>query len=73
MSLGRHMSAIFILVKKTKEMHYFLTLFCKEIYMYRTDLTFWRRNYFFNFSTSCILNSNNTRTKYVRIMKQTAF
>jgi len=27
-------------------------------------LTFWRRNYFFHFSTSCI---------YVRIMKQTAF
>jgi len=29
--------------------------------------------FFFNFSTSCILNVNNTGTKYVRIMKQTAF
>ena len=37
-------------------------------------LTFWRRNYFFfNFSTPCIKNVNNTGTKYVRIMKQTAF
>ena len=37
-------------------------------------LTFWRRNYFFfNFSTACIQNVNNTGTKYVRIMKQTAF
>ena len=36
-------------------------------------LTFWCQNYFFNFSTSCILNVNNTGTKYVRIMKQTAF
>ena len=38
------------------------------------DLTFWRRNYFFfNFSTPCIQNVNNTGTKHVRIMKQTAF
>ena len=36
-------------------------------------LTFWRRNYFFNFSTLCIYNVNNTGTKQVRIMKQTAF
>ena len=36
-------------------------------------ITFWRRNYFFNFSTSCIQNVNNTGTKYVRIMKQTEF
>jgi hypothetical protein len=37
-------------------------------------LNFWRRNYFFlNFSTHCIQNVNNTGTKYVRIMKQTAF
>ena len=28
---------------------------------------------FFNFSTLCIKNVNNTRTKYVRNMKQTAF
>ena len=28
---------------------------------------------FFNFSTPCIQNVNNTGTKYVRIMKQTAF
>jgi len=39
----------------------------------RYVLTFWRRNYFFNFSTPCIQNVNNTGTKYVRIMKQTAF
>jgi len=38
-------------------------------------LTFWRRNYYFflNFSTPCIQNVNNTGTKHVRIMKQTAF
>ena len=36
-------------------------------------LTFWSRNYFLNFSTPCIQNVNNTGTKYVRIMKQTAF
>ena len=28
---------------------------------------------FLNFSTPCIWNMNNTGTKYVRIMKQTAF
>jgi hypothetical protein len=28
---------------------------------------------FFNFSTPCMLNVNNTGTKYVRIMKQAAF
>ena len=37
------------------------------------SLTFWRRNYFLNFSTPCIKNVNNIGTKYVRIMKQTAF
>jgi len=37
------------------------------------SLTFWRRNYFFNFSTPCILNVNNTGTKCVRFMKQTVF
>jgi len=36
-------------------------------------LTFWRRNYFFNFSTPVYKIVNNTGTKYVRIMKQTAF
>ena len=36
-------------------------------------LTLWRRNYFFNFSTLCIQNVNNTGTKQVSIMKQTAF
>ena len=29
--------------------------------------------FFFNFSTTCIYNVKNTGTKYVRIMKQTAF
>jgi hypothetical protein len=38
-----------------------------------TLLTFRRQNYFFNFSTPCIQNVNNTGTKYVTIMKQTAF
>jgi hypothetical protein len=28
---------------------------------------------FFNFSTPCVQNMNNTGTKQVRIMKQTAF
>jgi len=28
---------------------------------------------YFNFSTPCIKNVNNTGTKYVRIMKQTSF
>jgi len=37
------------------------------------NLTLWRRNYFFNFSTLCIKNVNNTGTKQVSIMKQTAF
>ena len=33
-------------------------------------LTFWRRNYFFfNFSTTCILNVNNTGTKYVPLIQ----
>jgi hypothetical protein len=27
------------------------------------SLTFWRRNYFFNFSIPCIQNVNNTGTK----------
>jgi len=36
-------------------------------------LTFLRRNYFFNFSSPCIKYVNNAGTKYVRIMKQTAF
>jgi len=38
-----------------------------------TALTFWGQNYFLNFSTLCIQNVNNIGTKYVRIMKQTAF
>jgi len=29
--------------------------------------------FFFNFSTPCIQNVNKTGTKYVKIMKQTAF
>jgi len=38
-----------------------------------TILTFWRRNYFLNFSTPCVLNVNKTGTKHIRIVKQTAF
>ena len=37
------------------------------------SLTLWRRNFFFNFSTLCIQNVNNTETKQASIMKQTAF
>ena len=37
------------------------------------SLTLWRRNFCLNFSTFCILNVNNTGTKQVSIMKQTAF
>ena len=36
-------------------------------------LTLWHWNYFFNFSTPCTQNVNNTGTKQVSIMKQTAF
>ena len=37
-------------------------------------INLWRRNYFFfSFSTPCIQNVNNTGTKQVSIMKQTAF
>jgi len=36
-------------------------------------LTLWGRNYFFNFSTLCIWNVNNTGMKEVSIVKQTAF
>ena len=32
-------------------------------------LTFWRRIFFLNFSTSCILNVSNTETKQGSIMK----
>ena len=42
-------------------------------YEYYSNLTLWRRNYFFNFSTHCIKNVNNIGTKQVSIMKQTAF
>jgi len=51
------------------------TCSCKNrsFYEYLSSLIFWRRKYFLNFSTSCIKNVNNTGTKYVRIMKQTAF
>jgi len=47
---------------------FFQSFTCKDV-----ALTFWRLNYFLNFSTPCIQNVNNTGTKYVRIMKQTAF
>ena len=49
----------------------FLCVFC--IGPSKRALTLWRRNYFFfNFSTSCIQNVNNTGTKQLSIMKQTA-
>ena len=37
------------------------------------SLTFWCRNYFFLILAHLYINVNNTGTKYVRIMKQTAF
>ena len=46
---------------------------CVWFVFYCLLLTFWRWNYFLNFSAPCILNVNKTGTKYVRIMKQTAF
>jgi len=53
-------------------------LFLKYLVAWFTDvsnegLTFWNRNYFFNFSTPAYKIMNNTGPKYVRIMKQTAF
>jgi len=36
------------------------------------SLTFWRRNYFFLILAHLYINVNNTGTKYVRIVKQTA-
>jgi len=48
-------------------LHFFET---QNAFLKKQNLTFWRRNYFFNFRTSCIQNVNNTGTKYVRIMKQ---
>ena len=35
---GRKTTSIFILIIKATEMHYFTTLFAKELYMYRTNL-----------------------------------
>jgi hypothetical protein len=55
----------------------FLPITCQMLPLLNNSvmrLNVWRRNYFFlNFSTPCIQNVNNTGTKYVRIMKQTAF
>jgi len=34
-----------------------------------STLTLWRRNFLLNFSTSCILNENNTGTKKGSVMK----
>ena len=36
-------------------------------------LTLWRRNFFFFILAHTVYNMNKTGTKYVRIMKQTAF
>jgi len=45
----------------------------KFIISHIKTLTFWRRNYFFNFSTPVYKNVNNTGTKYVRIIKKLHF
>ena len=37
------------------------------------NLTFWRLNYFIFILAHPVCNANNTRTKHVRILKQTAF
>jgi len=52
---------------------YNYTCYCMGVKLGLWPLTFWCRNYFFNFSTPCIKNVNSTGTKCVRIMKQTAF
>jgi len=39
----------------------------------KITLTFWRLNYFFKILAHSVKNVNKTGTKYVRIMKQTAF
>ena len=49
------------------------TSFTKYTKLITTDVTQVSGIIFFNFSTPCILNVNNTGTKYVRVMKQTAF
>ena len=42
---------------------------CKTaMFVLYMPLTFWRRIFFFNFSTPCIQNVNNTGTKYVQAM-----
>ena len=46
--------------KATKNLEQILNLLAPELF-------------FLNFSTPCIQNVNKTGTKYVRIMKQTAF
>jgi len=48
-------------------------LFTAKQHIIQPTLTFWRRIFLFYFSTLCILNVNNTGTKQVTIMKQTAF
>jgi len=50
-----------------------VTLLKFQMALRLTLSTFWRRNYFFNFSTSCTQHVNNTGTKYFRIIKQTTF
>jgi len=44
----------------------------KVFFNLERGLTFWRRNYFLILA-HLYKNVNNTGTKYVRIMKQTAF
>jgi len=46
---------------------------CFTFPLFLTRLNFGAGIIFLNFSTLCIYNVNNTGTKYVRIMKQTAF
>jgi len=48
-------------------------IFCKQNWIFETYFNLLAPELFFNFSTPCIKNLNNTETKYVRIMKQTAF
>ena len=64
----KHFEDITVLVTHNCYKH-----FCSGTPMHYFYLTFWRRNFFFNFCTFCMSNVNNTGTKYVRIMKQPAF
>ena len=69
----QYLNACRVYARLISKLKFISTLFIYYITMAYALLTFWRRNYFFNFNTPCIQNVNNIGTKYVRIMKQAAF